>query len=185
MATKTTVLPDGITLETLKEQARFLQKAVAAGSERARARIEPYFRDLVAAGETSDPPKLRLQQAQLVLAREYGFGSWRRLKTFIEARDAFGQAARNVASIRDRMPKPSKALVQEMNAARREMAQLRRRFEKVAPEPPARDPDELYCSFCSKSQHEVDKLIAGPDTYICDECIALCNTILADAESPG
>ena len=32
----------------------------------------------------------------------------------------------------------------------------------------------LYCSFCSKSQHEVRKLIAGPGSiFICDECVAL------------
>src|SRR6218665_174127 len=36
----------------------------------------------------------------------------------------------------------------------------------------------LYCSFCSKSQHEVRKLIAGPSVFICDECIALCNEII-------
>ncbi len=38
----------------------------------------------------------------------------------------------------------------------------------------------LYCSFCSKSQHEVKKLIQGPEVFICDECIALCNDIIAD-----
>jgi len=40
----------------------------------------------------------------------------------------------------------------------------------------------LRCSFCGKSQEEVRKLIAGPDVYICDECIALCNEILAEEE---
>ncbi|GAB1387307.1 ATP-dependent Clp protease ATP-binding subunit ClpX [Melaminivora sp.] len=38
----------------------------------------------------------------------------------------------------------------------------------------------LYCSFCSKSQHEVKKLIAGPSIFICDECIDLCNEIIRD-----
>ena len=38
--------------------------------------------------------------------------------------------------------------------------------------------DDLFCSFCSKSQEEVKKLIAGPNVYICDECIELCNDIL-------
>jgi ATP-dependent Clp protease ATP-binding subunit ClpX len=38
----------------------------------------------------------------------------------------------------------------------------------------------LYCSFCGKSQHEVRKLIAGPTVYICDECIGLCNDIIAE-----
>ncbi|NRD66464.1 ATP-dependent Clp protease ATP-binding subunit ClpX [Corallococcus exiguus] len=38
----------------------------------------------------------------------------------------------------------------------------------------------LSCSFCGKSQREVRKLIAGPTVYICDECIKLCNDIIAD-----
>ena len=36
----------------------------------------------------------------------------------------------------------------------------------------------LYCSFCGKSQHEVKKLIAGPNVFICDECIGLCTDII-------
>ena len=36
----------------------------------------------------------------------------------------------------------------------------------------------LNCNFCGKSQKEVKKLIAGPGTYICDECIELCNDII-------
>jgi len=38
----------------------------------------------------------------------------------------------------------------------------------------------LSCSFCGKSQREVRKLIAGPTVYICDECIRLCNDIIAE-----
>lgn len=38
----------------------------------------------------------------------------------------------------------------------------------------------LSCSFCGKSQKEVKKLIAGPGVYICDECIDLCNDIIAE-----
>jgi ATP-dependent Clp protease ATP-binding subunit ClpX len=38
----------------------------------------------------------------------------------------------------------------------------------------------LRCSFCGKSQHDVRKLIAGPTVYICDECIELCNDIIAE-----
>src|SRR6188472_1958370 len=38
----------------------------------------------------------------------------------------------------------------------------------------------LRCSFCGKSQNEVKKLIAGPGVYICDECIDLCNDIIAE-----
>ncbi len=43
-----------------------------------------------------------------------------------------------------------------------------------------RDSSNLSCSFCGKSQKEVRKLIAGPTVYICDECIALCNDIIAE-----
>src|SRR5216110_2099763 len=38
----------------------------------------------------------------------------------------------------------------------------------------------LKCSFCSKSQNDVKKLIAGPTVYICDECVDVCNEIIAD-----
>src|SRR5712675_1722882 len=38
----------------------------------------------------------------------------------------------------------------------------------------------LSCSFCGKGQREVRKLIAGPTVYICDECIKLCNDIIAE-----
>ena len=37
---------------------------------------------------------------------------------------------------------------------------------------------DLNCSFCGKGQDEVQRLIAGPDVYICNECIALCDDIL-------
>ncbi len=39
---------------------------------------------------------------------------------------------------------------------------------------------DLRCSFCGKSQRQVKKLIAGPSAYICDECISLCNDIIAE-----
>ena len=38
------------------------------------------------------------------------------------------------------------------------------------------------CSFCGKSQNMVERLVAGPNVYICNECIALCNDILKDEE---
>jgi ATP-dependent Clp protease ATP-binding subunit ClpX len=43
--------------------------------------------------------------------------------------------------------------------------------------------DDLTCSFCGKGQDEVKKLIAGPSVYICDECIQLCNEIIAEEYS--
>jgi len=44
----------------------------------------------------------------------------------------------------------------------------------------AKPKEPLRCSFCGRSQDEVRKLIAGPGVYICDECVALCNNILAE-----
>jgi ATP-dependent Clp protease ATP-binding subunit ClpX len=46
------------------------------------------------------------------------------------------------------------------------------------------DNSNLSCSFCGKSQKEVRKLIAGPTVYICDECIELCNDIIAEEYGP-
>jgi len=40
----------------------------------------------------------------------------------------------------------------------------------------------LYCSFCGKSQHEVKKLIAGPNVFICNECVELCNDIIREED---
>jgi ATP-dependent Clp protease ATP-binding subunit ClpX len=51
-----------------------------------------------------------------------------------------------------------------------------------------KDEEALKCSFCGKGQDEVKKLIAGPTVYICNECIELCNEIIADelyVDSPG
>ena len=38
----------------------------------------------------------------------------------------------------------------------------------------------LYCSFCKKSQHEIRLLISGPEAYICDGCVELCNEIIRE-----
>jgi len=44
----------------------------------------------------------------------------------------------------------------------------------------AGDTDVLRCSFCNKDQNDVRKLIAGPTVFICDECVEVCNDIIAD-----
>ena len=45
-----------------------------------------------------------------------------------------------------------------------------------------RSEEILRCSFCGKSQNEVKKLIAGPNVFICNECIDICNEIIHDDE---
>ena len=42
------------------------------------------------------------------------------------------------------------------------------------------DSEALRCSFCNKDQNDVRKLIAGPTVFICDECVDVCNDIIAD-----
>ena len=42
------------------------------------------------------------------------------------------------------------------------------------------DMNKLHCSFCGKTQDQVKKLIAGPNVYICDECIDLCSDIIEE-----
>jgi DNA polymerase III delta prime subunit len=44
----------------------------------------------------------------------------------------------------------------------------------------AGDGEILRCSFCNKDQNDVRKLIAGPTVFICDECVEVCNDIIAD-----
>jgi ATP-dependent Clp protease ATP-binding subunit ClpX len=52
--------------------------------------------------------------------------------------------------------------------------------------PPYAGKEPLHCSFCLKSQHEVKKLIAGPGfIFICDECVGLCDSIIAGTFDPS
>lgn len=51
--------------------------------------------------------------------------------------------------------------------------------------PGARLLTTLYCSFCRKDKDSVDKLIAGPGVYICNECVGLCDLILAGQPAGG
>ena len=44
--------------------------------------------------------------------------------------------------------------------------------------------DILCCSFCNKDKDAVAKLVAGPGVYICDECVGLCNLIIAEKPAP-
>jgi hypothetical protein len=43
----------------------------------------------------------------------------------------------------------------------------------------------LCCSFCAKDKAAVTKLVAGPGVYICNECVDLCNLIIAEAPAAG
>ncbi len=49
---------------------------------------------------------------------------------------------------------------------------------------PSKTSTRLRCSFCAKNQDQVRKLIAGPEVYICDECVELCNEIIVEELGP-
>ncbi|CVE07875.1 ATP-dependent Clp protease ATP-binding subunit ClpX [Serratia marcescens] len=51
--------------------------------------------------------------------------------------------------------------------------------QRRSPTPSETNEKEYFCSFCGKSQHEVRKIIAGPQVYICDECVDLCEDIIS------
>jgi hypothetical protein len=62
---------------------------------------------------------------------------------------------------------------------------LAAKIEAARPAPAAeRRPasETLYCSFCGKSQHDVQTLIAGPNSFICNGCVVLCDDIMEDKE---
>jgi hypothetical protein len=65
----------------------------------------------------------------------------------------------------DPAPKRSK---DEMKARRKLERATRRKL-----------PGTLHCSFCGKPQNEVEKLVAGPFVFICNECVAMCNDVIA------
>ena len=41
------------------------------------------------------------------------------------------------------------------------------------------EPEILTCSFCGKTADDVDRIVIGPGVHICNECVALCNEVLA------
>lgn len=63
----------------------------------------------------------------------------------------------------------------------REQAKARRKLERFMN---LKMPATLHCGFCGKSQHQVEKLIAGPYVFVCNECVALCADIVAGKPLP-
>ena len=57
----------------------------------------------------------------------------------------------------------------------KEEAKARRKLERATG---SKLPETLHCSFCGKSQGEVEKLVAGPFVFICNECVGMCNDVI-------
>lgn len=155
-------LPSGVHIETLREQAKELLKAVEANEPAALDRIKPYFRN---------PTELTLQRSQLVIAREHGFSSWRKLKDFSEARDELLDHRRQTRLAdwpSDR--KKFLARIAPVHLIVTRMAEL------VGIGTSNRD--ARRCGFCFKAQDEVTKFIAGSGCFICDECVETCTGLV-------
>ena len=137
------------TLEDTRAEAKALLKAVKADDVAAVRRVSAYFAE---AGASS-----KLSEMQLVIAREYAFESWTKLKQHLDLRADVALARANVH-------------------------QLQQRLEASTPREKMPAEGKLhYCTFCAQSQHEVSKL-AGPGVYICDACVGLCNDIIDDSQ---
>jgi len=60
-----------------------------------------------------------------------------------------------------------------------------------SPQPTVKNAEHICCSFCLKPRHRAANLIAGPDVYICADCVELCNQIIRESgssrpeEAPG
>jgi len=158
-------LPSGVSLDDLKDHAKTLLEAVRASEPVALERITPYF---------DDASSLTLQRAQLVIARELGFSSWRKAKAFLEARDEM--LANPLPDVR-RNPPPDDQLDRRFGLARRMASAL---VTTLRP-----DESTRYCSFCFKPQDEAFKLIAGTGVFICDACVRICSQIVTDDSTTG
>ena len=62
---------------------------------------------------------------------------------------------------------------------------LERWFEHEASKLVEKGRGNFSCGFCGKRQFEVEKLIAGPTAYICDECVELCHEIVEEEKTRG
>ncbi len=58
------------------------------------------------------------------------------------------------------------------------------KLKQHLPRPDLERSARLECSFCGKGESEVKQLIAGPDIYICDACVGICNNILERTLTP-
>ncbi len=156
-------IPAEVTLNDVRSRAKVLLKSIEAGAASELERIEPYF---------DDPSSLTLQQTQLVIAREYGFSSWRKLKAFLEVRDELHAFQRQEA--RDLMSVDPGGVGGKTGRLTRQLAaEMGRECEQ----------DGGRCSFCFSSQYKVAKLIVGTGYYICGDCVELCLNLINEGSA--
>ena len=153
-------------LGVLKQSAKNFLKSAKSGNPPALKLFEQYF---------ENPSKIRLalklSQAQLVIARECGFASWPKLKSGLEQWQAQNEIPPSVL----------------YNNLIKKITNLIATDDTGAKSNPENQDDAItfFCTFCSKSHHDVKKLIAGPaaQVFICNECVDLCNQIITEEQA--
>lgn len=152
-------------LGVLKQLASDLLKSAKSGNPAALKLFEQYFENL------SNRSVLKLNQAQQVIARECGFASWPKLKSGLEQWQAQNEIPPSVL----------------YNNLIKKITRLTATDDTGAKSNPENQDDAttFFCTFCSKSHHDVKKLIAGPaaQVFICNECVELCNQIINEEQA--
>ena len=151
-------------LGVLKQSAKKLLKSAKYGNPAALKLFEQYFEN-----PSKNRLALKLSQAQLVIARECGFASWPKLKSGLKQWQVQNELPPSVL-FNNLVEKIARLIATDDTGA------------KSKPEK-QEDAETLFCTFCHKSQHDVKVLIAGPDVYICSECVDLCNQILTEEQA--
>ncbi|MYJ76207.1 MAG: hypothetical protein F4089_14440 [Gammaproteobacteria bacterium] len=165
-------VPADVNLNDVRSRAKALLRSAHAGESIALERVKPYF---------EDPSSLTLQRAQLVIAREHGFSSWRKLKAFVDARDALADCQRKQASL----PFPKERADFRRDSEWQRGARELRRLTCVIAEmfdATVDDTDTACCTFCFEPHDGTKKLIAGIANFICQRCVDQCVSLM---KSPG
>jgi len=169
-------IPADVKLNDVRSRAKALLKSAQSGERAALDRVRPYF---------DEPASLTLQQAQLVIARERGFSSWRKLKAFVDAREKLADCQRWHAN----QPVPKdRADFDRDSEWQRGVRELHRLHRVIAAMFGASDGDSdvVCCTFCFQPHDIHDKsvkLIAGTVNFICNKCVDRCASLMA--ESPA
>jgi ankyrin repeat protein len=145
-------LPDNPDLEHLKGQARTLQRQVRAGESAALATVEAFHPRPEA---VDGPTGFRLADAQLVLARQYGFASWPALRRHLAVVEEFARSPHRAAVAADGEDDPAEHVLRLGN---REVAQI---LLAAGATPTALDPvDEFLAACLAGDRTAVDGLLA-------------------------
>jgi len=164
-------VPADVSFNDVRSRAKALLKSVQAGERVALERIKPYFQD---------SSSLTLQQAQLVIAREYGFSSWHRLRAFVDARDELADRQRKLAGT----PVPQERTDFRRDSEwRRIVSEVHGKACDIARmfDPTVDDTDTACCTFCFQPHTKAGKFISATSGFICDQCVDRCASLMQES----